>query len=218
MSLLERDDTVADASEAWQLPPEAAPAEGLPQPRILLQLAWRCWPQLRQRQGLGPHPTVLALVYALSRLEVLQPEDRRQLALLRAQLPKALLALDAPAAQLLDTWRQLPTTAAPTDLAAVLRQAAASPGQDAALSEALRHGADLVADLWRPAPTFPDGELGPEGDLALARALAWGALRGSFIRGVSADAVACAGALRELIAQLSATTEDDATTEDAGSA
>lgn len=208
MRLLERDDTVADASDAWQLPPEAAPAEGLPRPRILLQLAWRCWPQLRQRQGLGPRPTVLALVYALSRLEVLEPEERRQLALLRAQLPKALLALDAPAAQLLATWRQLPTPADPMALAAVMRQAAAWPRRDVALGEALRHGADLVADLWRPTPPFADGGLGAEGDLALARALAWGALRGSLTRGVSADAVACAGALRELIAQRGATAED----------
>jgi hypothetical protein len=213
MSLLERDETVPEASDDYSSPPAAPSPEGLLRPRTLLRLARRCWPQLRTQQGLGPHPTVLALMYALSRLEVLEPEERWQLGLLRAQLPKALLALDAPAAEAMEVWRQLPVARDPAALAAALRRAAATRRNEVLLAAGLLRAAALVEDLDPSPGPVPDpaseapGEA--DGRRALARALARGALLGAITRGVSAEAVGCAGALRELIEQLSAAAEVD---------
>ena len=152
-------------------------------------------------------------MYALSRLEVLEPEERWQLGLLRAQLPKALLALDAPAAEAMEVWRQLPVARDPAALAAALRRAAATRRNEVLLAAGLLRAAALVEDLDPSPGPVPDpaseapGEA--DGRRALARALARGALLGAITRGVSAEAVGCAGALRELIEQLSAAAEVD---------
>ena len=209
MSLLEREDTVPEASDAYSASPAAPPPEALPRPGIVLDLARRCWPQLRNQLGLGPHPTVLALMYALSRLQVLSAEERRQLTLLRAQLPKALLALDAPAAEAMEAWLQLPLARDPAALAAALRRGADRQLHGAPLAAGLQRAAALVEEL-DPA-SGPEEAQGRQADgrLALARALARGVLRGALTRGVSAEAVGCAGALRELIDQLSAAPEAD---------
>lgn len=198
MSCWSKEAPVAAASDApARAPLEEGSAPTL-RPILLLNLCLRAWPQLRGLQGLGERPTVQALVYALSRLRVLTLEERAQLDLFRTLLPKALLALDAPAAEAEALWRSLPPAGDPVDLAEGLRATAARLGAGSqALALAL--AARLVGDCRQE---ITAARLSPVGQLALARALAWGALRGSLSRGLSAQATACAAALRVLIAQL----------------
>lgn len=187
---------VASDAPAWA-PLEEGSAPTL-RPILLLNLCLRAWPQLRGLQGLGERPTVQALVYALSRLRVLTLEERAQLDLFRPLLPKALLALDAPAAEAQALWHSLPPAGDPVALAEGLQAAAARLGAGSQ-AQALALAARLV-EVGRQ--EIAAAGLSPVGQLALARALAWGGLRGALSRGLSAQATACAAALRVLIAQL----------------
>lgn len=173
------------------------------QPIRLLDLCLRAWPGLRGRPGLGDPPTAQALVYALSRLSFLTSEERAQLDLLRALLPKALLALDAPASEALGLWLSLAPAANPRVLAAALRRAeAVAVHQEQAM--ALSLAADLVEDAWWEGRRSSVTCLSAAGRLAVARALAWGSLRGTLARGLNGSSVAAAAGLRALIGQLSA--------------
>lgn len=203
MSLLEHCAAMSmDLGSSFDLPAFSPPPNPRLRPGFLLELVGRQGSRLRGRQGLGDRPALSALVYALSRQEGLDLDERRQLALLRAALPKALLALDAPAAELADVRRRLEAAADAADLVAELGRSAARPDCPASAAAGLRQGLALVADLERRRRSA--GEAWPlqvEGP-ALARALAWGALRGAVTQGASAEAVACVAALRVLVERL----------------
>lgn len=205
MSLLHGDETEVPTGS---LDVDAATGEGSSSfaslPETVLALALREWPRLRSQQGLGPRPTVQAFVYALSRQTFLVSAERSRLGQLLGQLPKALLLLDAPLAQVPALWTRLPPPADVPTLARGLRDLAGAPDAEALQAAALRQAAVMVEALGRR-PEFrgeANAPLPPGGLEAVARALAWGALRASLTRGVSLPATACAAALREMLALL----------------
>lgn len=205
MSLLHGDDTEAPTGS---LDGEAGADEGSPSfaglPETVLALAIREWPRLRLQQGLGLSPTVQAFVYALSRQTFLGSADRRRVGQLLGELPKALLLLDTPLAQAPALWTRLPAAADVPTLARGLRDLAGAPDAEALQAAALRQAAAMVEALGRQ-PAFrgeASAALPPGGLAAIARALAWGALRASLTRGVSLPATACVAALREMLALL----------------
>lgn len=203
MSLLEHCAALSiDLGSTYDPPPSAPPPDPRLRPGFLLELVGRHGSHLRGTQGLGDRPALPALVYALSRQEGLGLDERRQLALLRAALPKALLALDAPAAELVEVRRRLEAAADPAELIAELGRAAAQPDCPASRAAGLRQGVALVADLERRRRSAGGAWPLPGEGLALARALAWGALRGAVTQGTSAEAVACVAALRVLVERL----------------
>lgn len=203
MSLLEHDAVLSmDLEPGYDLPSFAPQPDLRLRPGFLLELVGRHGLRLRGIQGLGDRPSLPALVYALSRQDGLDLDERRQIALLRAALPKASLALDAPAAELAELRLRLEAAADADGLIAELGRAAARPDCPVKVAAGLRQGLALVADLERRrrsagGPWPLAGE-----DLVLARALAWGALRGAVTQGAAAEAVACVAALRLLVERL----------------
>lgn len=203
MSLLELCAAMSmDLGSSFDLPASSSPPDLRLRPGFLLELVGRQGSRLRGTQGLGDRPALSALVYALSRQEGLDLDERRQLVLLRAALPKASLALDAPAAELAEVRRQLEAAADPAELIAELGRAAGQPDCPASRAAGLRQGVALVVDLERRRPSAGGTKPQPGERLALARALAWGALRGAVTQGASAEAVACVAALRVLVERL----------------